>query len=407
MAPSSPSGDGFDQHERLKLEALRLYPALAVRELYVNFAKRHFFLAAAIGLVVLMVVAVAVRALSSGGDDKGGGPGGPGGGRAQTVEVVAVGQRDFVNQIQALGVARGRRSVDITSSTTELITRVLFRDGETVQGGAPLVELQAREEDAGILTARANLAQAQREYDRWHDLAERGVAPRVQSEQAEAALEMAQAALQAAQARRGDRLIRAPFSGVIGLSTVTPGTLVNPGAVIATLDDVGVIRVDFPVPERYLSLVRAGTPIIATADALPGETFTGSIALVDTRVDQTTRAVTARAEFPNPGGRLRPGMSIRVRVQEGRRQALAAPEAAVLFEADQAYVYRVAGEGDEARAQRILVETGAVEGGFIELLGGVGPGDRIVAGGLNRLQPGAPVRVQGQGGGERRQGARP
>ena len=373
-----------------------------------NFAKRHFFLAAALGLVVLMVVAVAIRALAGGEEEKGGrGPGGPGGGRAQTVEVVDVAQRDFVNQIQALGVARGRRSVDITSSTTELITRVLFSDGQAVRAGAPLVELQAREEDAGILTARANLAQAQREYDRWQDLAERGVAPRVQAEDAQSALETAQAALQAAQARRGDRLIRAPFAGVIGLSTVTPGTLVNPGAVIATLDDIGVIRVDFPVPERYLSLVRQGTPIIAAADALPGESFSGAIALIDTRVDQTTRAVTARAEFANAGGRLRPGMSIRVRVQEGQHQALAAPEAAVLFEADQAYVYRIAGEGDDAQAQRILVETGAVEGGFIEILSGVGPGDRIVAGGLNRLQPGAPVRLQGEGGGERRQGVRP
>jgi membrane fusion protein (multidrug efflux system) len=363
----------------------------------VQFAKRHFFLAAALVLVVLMVCAVAVRALTNGGVEEGG-PGGPGG-RAQTVEVVAVGERAFVNQIQALGVARGRRSLDITSATTELITRVLFTDGQSVRAGAPLVELQAREEDAGVMTAEANLAQAEREYARWSELADRGVAPRVQAEQAESAVETARAALQAAQARRGDRMIRAPFSGVVGLSTVTAGTLVNPGSTIATLDDISVIRVDFPVPERYLSLIRAGTPIIATADALPGETFTGAIALIDTRIDQTTRAVTARAEFSNSGGRLRPGMSIRVRVQEGQRQALAAPEAAVLFEGDQAYVYRVAGEGEGAQAQRILVETGSVEGGFIEIINGLAADDQIVAGGLNRLQPGAPVRIAGAPGG--------
>ena len=176
---------------------------------------------------------------------------------------------------------------------------------------------------------------------------------------------------------------------------MTAGTLVNPGSTIATLDDISVIQVDFPVPERYLTVVRSGTPIIATADALPGETFNGAIALIDTRIDETTRAVTARAEFANSGGRLRPGMSIRVRVQEGQRQALAVPEAAVLFEADQAFVYRVAGEGDDAQAQRVLVETGSVEGGFIEIVGGLAAGDEVVAGGLNRLQPGAPVRVQG------------
>lgn len=364
-------------------------------EPFVNFAKRHFFLAAALGLVALMVVAALLK-VALGGDEKEGGPGGPGGpgGRAQAVQVVALGQRDFVNSIQALGVARGRRSLNITSATTELITRVLFADGQRVAAGTPLVELQAGEEQADIEIARANLAQAERDRDRWRDLADRGVAPRLQAEQAETAYEAARSALAAAQARRGDRVIRAPFAGVIGLSDVTAGTLVNPGAVIATLDDISVIRVDFPVPERYLSLIQSGTPITATADALPGETFTGQIALIDTRINETTRAVTARAEFTNSNGRLRPGMMIRVRVQQGARQGLAAPEAAVLFQADQAFVYRVSGEGDDAQVQRILVETGAVEGGFIEILSGVAAGDRVVAGGLNRLQPGAPVRVQ-------------
>ena len=362
--------------------------------------KRHFFLVAAIGLVCLMLIAVGLRAILGGGEAEGG-PGGPGGGRggpggrAQQVEAVALTQRTFTDGIQALGVAKGRRSLDITSATTELITRVMFTDGQRVSAGTPLVELQAGEEDADILTARANLVQAQREVERWQELVDRGVAPRVQLEQAETALATAQAGVAAAQSRRGDRIIRAPFSGVIGLSDVTPGTLVNPGRVIATLDDISVVRVDFPVPERYLGRIRSGTPITATADAMPGETFAGSISLIDTRVDPTTRAVTARAEFANPGGQIRPGMLMRVRVQQGERQGLAAPEAAVQFEADQAYVYRIAGQGEELQAQRVIVETGVVEGGFIEITGGLQPGDRIVASGLNRIQPGAPVRIGG------------
>ena len=109
----------------------------------------------------------------------------------------------------------------------------------------------------------------------------------------------------------------------------------------------------------------------------------------------SARAVTARAVFANPGGQIRPGMLMRVRVQQGERQGLAAPEAAVQFEADQAYVYRIAGQGEELQAQRVIVETGVVEGGFIEITGGLQPGDRIVASGLNRIQPGAPVRIGG------------
>jgi membrane fusion protein (multidrug efflux system) len=372
--------------------------------------KRHFFLFAAAVLLVLMVLAVLLRMAFAGDEKAGGGPGGrggPGGGRGQSVSEAVVGSRSFTDEIRVLGVARGRRSVNITSSTSELITRVLFTDGQRVAAGTPLVELQAREEDAGIIEARAQVAQAQRQYDRYKTLADRGIAPRVTAEDAETGLETAQASLNAAQARRGDRMIRAPFAGVLGLSSVTPGTLVSPGGIITTLDDIAVVRVDFPVPERYLGVLRAGTPIRASIDAYGDEVFGGRIALIDTRINEQTRAVTARAEIPNPGGRIRPGMAVRVAVQQGQRTAPAAPEAAVQYEGDGAFVYRIARGEKGSTAQRVEVETGSVEGGFVEILSGLNVGDRIVGSGLNRIQPGAPVRVAGQGRaqGERRHDA--
>jgi len=365
--------------------------------------KRHFFLVAAAVLLGLMVLAVVLRMAFAGDEEAGGGPGGrggPGGGRGQSVSEAVVGSRAFTDEIRVLGVARGRRSVNITSSTSELITRVLFTDGQRVAAGTPLVELQAREEDAGIIEARAQVAQAQRQYDRYKTLADRGIAPRVTAEDAETGLETAQAALNAAQARRGDRMIRAPFAGVLGLSSVTPGTLVSPGGIITTLDDIAVVRVDFPVPERYLGVLRAGTPIRASIDAYGDEVFNGRIALIDTRINEQTRAVTARAEIPNPGARIRPGMAVRVAVQQGQRTAPAAPEAAVQYEGDGAFVYRIARGERGSNAQRVEVETGSVEGGFVEIVSGLNVGDRIVGSGLNRIQPGAPVRVAGQGGGQ-------
>ena len=376
--------------------------------------KRHFFLIAAAALLVVMVLAVLLR-MAFAGDEKGGGGGpggrgGPGGGRGQTVSEAVIGPRSFSDEIRVLGVARGRRSVNITSSTSELITRVLFTDGQRVSAGTPLVELQAREEDAGIIEARAEVAQAQRQFDRYKTLADRGIAPRVTAEDAETALSTARASLTAAQARRGDRLIRAPFAGVLGLSSVTAGTLVNPGGVITTLDDINVVRVDFPVPERYLGVLLAGTPIRAMIDAYGDEAFGGRIALIDTRVNEQTRAVTARAEIPNPGARIRPGMAVRVSVQQGQRTSPAAPEAAVQYEGDGAFVYRIARGERGSTAQRVEVETGSVEGGFVEIISGLNIGDRIVGSGLNRIQPGAPVRVAGQGGGRgdaRGQRARP
>lgn len=360
--------------------------------------KRHFFLAAALGVVLMMVLAAGLRIAMGKEEDSGGGPRG-GGGRAQAVAVATVRPMPFSDEIEVLGIAKGRSSLTVTSATTELVTRVMFRDGQYVRKGAPLVELQAREEDAGIITARANLAQAEKDRDRWRTLAERGIAPRVQYEQAQTAYETAQAALDAALARRGDRIIRAPFAGVTGLSDVTPGTLVNPGAEIATLDDISVIRVDFPVPERYLGALRAGLPIVAQSDAYPDRSFPGRIALLDTRVDERTRAITARAEIPNPSGVLRPGMMMKVTIEQGQRMAPAAPEAAVQFEADTAYAYKIVTEGDQTIAQRTTVRRGVNEGGYVEILEGLAAGDRIVANGVNRVQPNAPVRIASGAGG--------
>lgn len=358
--------------------------------------KRHFFIVAAAVLMGLMVLAVVLKLALA---DNGGGDGSQGrGGRGagQVVSQAVVTQRAFSDEIRVLGAARGRRSVNITSSTTELITRVLFADGQRVAAGTPLVELQAREEDAGIIQARAQVAQARREYERFQALADRGIAPLVTAEQAETALETAQANLSAAEARRGDRMIRAPFAGILGLTSVTAGTLINPGAVITTLDDTSVIRVDFPVPERYVGVLRQGASIVASADSLPEETFSGRIALVDTRVNEQTRAVTVRAEIPNPGGRIRPGMLMRVAVSHGERQGPAVPEAAVQYEGDGAFVYRIARGERGLSAQRVEVGTGAVGGGFVEIVSGLNPGDRIVGSGLNRIQPGAPVTVEGE-----------
>lgn len=363
--------------------------------------KRHFFLIAAGVLFALMVLAVVFKLAFAGEGAEKGGPGGGRGGRGQAVAVATVASRDFSDQIRVIGVARGARSVNITSSSSELIARVMFTDGQRVAAGAPLVQLQSLEEDAGIIQAQAEVTQAQREYDRYKYLADRGIAARVTAEQAETGLETARAGLAAARARQGDRVLRAPFAGVIGLTTVTPGTLVSPGGVIATLDDISVVRVDFPVPERYLGVLRPGLPLTATADAYQGETFSGRIALVDSRVNETTRAVTARAEFPNPGGRILPGMMLRVAVAQGQRSSLAAPEAAVQYEGQTAFVYRIASGERGETAQRVEVKTGVVEGGFVEILSGVSANDRIVASGLNRIQPNSPVST----GGGRRNGA--
>lgn len=355
--------------------------------------RRHFFLVVALAAVVLMLVVGGVKLAFADKESKGAG----GGGRATNVSQTTVGERPFTDRIEVLGAAKGRQSVTITSNTAELITAVHFGDGQAVSRGQVLVTLKADQEDAGISEAKARLAQAERDYNRWRTLADKGIAPRATAEQSLAALEAARAAVGSAQAQKLDRVIRAPFSGRVGISDVAPGTLISPGTPIVSLDDVSVIRVDFSVPDRYLSTLRVGLPIIARPDALPGESFQGRIAQIDTRIDPATRAIKARAEFPNAGGRLKPGMLVKVAIDQGVRQSVAVPEAAIQFEGTQASVFLIAKGPKGQVARRTNVETGLNQNGFVEIRSGLKAGDRIVADGLNRVQDGAPV-GGGQGG---------
>ncbi|RYF89114.1 MAG: efflux RND transporter periplasmic adaptor subunit [Caulobacteraceae bacterium] len=358
--------------------------------------RRHFFLIAA-GAVLLLMVVLGGLKLATGGEAKGKGAGGAGGRAANVAQVVVV-SRPFADRISVLGVAKGRQSVTITSDTAELVTAVHFRDGQAVSRGQILVTLKATEQDAGVAEAQARENQAERAYARWKTLADKGIAPRATAEQYLAELETARASTGAARARKGDRVIRAPFAGVVGLSDIAPGALISPGSPIVSLDDLGLIRVDFDVPDRYLGVLRPGSPIVATPDAYPDQTFTGRIAQVDTRIDTATRAITARAEFSNSGGSIKPGMMMRVNVSHGQRDALAVPESAIQYVGDQAFVFVITPRGEGSVARKVLVTPGASEGGFVELREGVKVGDKLVADGLNRLQDGQQVRLPGKGG---------
>ncbi len=352
--------------------------------------RRHFFLFVAAGFLALMLIGGGLKLATA--EPKGkGGPGGSG--RAASVSESIVSLHDFADSIDALGVAKGRESVTITSNTSELVTAVRFRDGQHVAKGQVLVELKAGEEDAGLIEAQARQAQAERDYARWKSLADQGIAPKATAEQFRSALDTARAGVEAARARKLDRVIRAPFAGVVGLTDVAPGALISPGAPIVTLDDLTMVRVDFEVPDRYLPMLAEGAALAARPDAWPTETIQGRIARLDSRIDAATRAITARAEFANPGGRIKPGMLMRVTIANGARQGLAVPEAAVQFEGDQAFVFVITPRGGGASARKQAVQTGSTAGGFVEITGGLQAGDKVVADGLNRIQDGQPVQV--------------
>lgn len=369
--------------------------------------RRHFFLVGALVILGLMVAAGAWKLTLGKKQGPGGGPamaqggppggqGGPGGGRgpgggATPVSLVAAEQKTFTDTIDVIGLAKGRQSVTLTAAATQLVDKVRFNDGQYVPKGAVLVELKATEQNAALVQAQAKLVQAKRDYDRWRSLSDQGFASKSALDQREATYLAAKADVDAARAREGDRTIRAPFAGVVGLTDIAPGALINPGAPIVTLDDVSAMRVDFEVPDRYLASVREGQPIVASIDAYPGEKIAGKIQKLDTRIDERTRAITARAEFPNADRRLKPGMMLRIGIARGQRQVVAAPEASVSVQGASNFVFVLSQRDGKTVAEQRPVVTGARQDGMVEIKDGLNAGERIVADGLNKIQPGQAV----------------
>jgi membrane fusion protein, multidrug efflux system len=201
------------------------------------------------------------------------------------------------------------------------------------------------------------------------------------------------------QSRLADRTIRAPFSGRVGLRTISPGQLARPGDVLATLDDVSQIKIDFDVPEARMASVQVGTELVVRSAAVPDQTNRAIVRFVDTRIDPRTRTVRARAYVPNDNGLLKPGMLMSVDILAPGRQMPAVPEVALLEEGNESFVFVADGkagpDGSGMKAKKTAVRIGARREGYVEILDGLPVGAPVIVEGLVRLRDGQPIRTQG------------
>lgn len=306
------------------------------------------------------------------------------------VRVDAVQIRRFETVLESLGTAQANESLTLTAAVTAHVTEVLFEDGQTVVAGQLLLRLASAEELADQREATVTLNEQRRELERIRGLSSDGIVPRQQVEQQRTRVEGAEARLAAVEARLANRVIRAPFAGVLGLRRVSQGTLVTPGTPIADLDDIARIKVDFTVPERFLGAVRPGMPIEARSTAFRDQVYRGEITAISTRVDVATRSVTLRALVDNAEGSLRPGMLLSTRLPLEPAERPAVPEGALVASGDQYSVFIVT---PESRVRRQDVRIGRRQPGFVEILEGLEPGMRIVTEGTLRIRPGMVVRI--------------
>ena len=314
-------------------------------------------------------------------------------GSAAIVVVTALVKKSIiVDELEAIGTANASESVSLISRVTDTVRKVNFEDGMFVEMGKILVELTNSEETAMLAEAQALVDESTRQFERMQNLVKQKLASETQLDVEKARMQTAQARLAAVLAKLDDRLIRAPFSGVLGFRRVSPGTLLTPNTVVTTLDDIGIIKLDFSVPESYLSVIETGQEVIASSAAYPQRTFTGTVRTINSRVDPVTRSLTIRAHLNNDERLLRPGMLLTVRLVRHRGTALMVPEEAVIPIKDKQFVYVVA----DGIAHWVEIEAGRRRPGYVEVLSGLKEGQQVITQGVIKVRPGSKVIIKGQ-----------
>jgi membrane fusion protein (multidrug efflux system) len=330
-------------------------------------------------------------------EQKGGAPQGP---MATPVVAGKVRIGEVEGTLSAVGSLRSEESVTVSSEIAGRVKEILVAEGQRVSKGAVLVLLDASIYEAQLAQAEARQDLNQANMKRAETLRSRGNGTDLAVDEATANLRTDKAAATLAEAWIDKMRILAPFEGVLGLRQVSVGEYVEPGEAMFNLEAIDRLKVDFRVPEVYLSKVATDQKIEISTDALPGQTFPGTVYAIDPKVDPAGRSIVIRALVPNQDGKLRPGLFTRVElIVEHRQSAILVPEQALVPQGNDEYVYRVV----DGKAKLTRVDVGERRAGEAEILEGLSPEDVVVFEGQIKIGDGAPVTVvppQGQGQGQ-------
>jgi membrane fusion protein (multidrug efflux system) len=314
-----------------------------------------------------------------------------GGGGPAAVEVVKVAVATLRDDINAAGTIRSNEAVMLRPEVAGRITSLNFSDGQPVKKGQVLVAFDSTVNQAEVQQAKAELSIAMANFNRNDELArQKFISDRARDESA-ANVQVLEAKLALAQARLSKFEIKAPFSGIVGMRTVSVGDYVKDGADLVNLEDISSVKVDFRVPEKFADRVRKGQELEVLVDALPGKPFGAKVDAIDPQVDSAGRSALLRGRISNAEGKLKPGMFARVKlILSERDNALVIPEEAIVPQAGRSTVWKVV----DGKALSTEVKTGMRREAKVEIVEGLQLGDTIVTAGQMRLsRNGMPVRV--------------
>ncbi len=289
------------------------------------------------------------------------------------------------NDISAVGTLLANESVVIRPEVAGRVIGIHFNEGQRIAAKAKLITLDSAESQAQVAGSAADASLNKQRMERAEDLFQKGFISQQALDEARSNRARAAAKQTEDQARMGKTVIRAPFSGVVGLRKISPGAYVSPGQDIVRLENIDALKLDFRIPETFLARMGKNQTVNLQVDAFPKEKFTGSVYAIEPSIDEQTRTILARARVTNTGGKLRPGMFVRVSlVLDTHANAVLIPEQAIVPKGQQSFVFRVV----EGKAKLTQVTTGKRDAGEVEIVTGLAANDVVVTDGQMKLQDG-------------------
>ena len=293
-----------------------------------------------------------------------------------------------VRKLKAIGTLASNQSVMVRPEVAGRLTKISFEDGARVKAGTALAILDRSVLRAELKSAQASLVLAREDYTRADKLLKRGTGTKQRKDEALAALRSAEAEVALAQAQIAKFTIKAPFDGTLGIRRVDVGAYLGAGDDIVNLEQIDPIKVNFEIPERFMSEMKTQKKILLRSDAYRDKTFPARISAIDPQINPRTRSIHVQAFTDNKEGQFRPGqfVSVTVRVFE-RRGATFVPEQSLVPNRDSPKVFRI----KDGHAKPVPVKIGIRVARHVEILNGIAPGDLVVTAGQQRLRDGAPV----------------
>jgi membrane fusion protein (multidrug efflux system) len=282
-------------------------------------------------------------------------------------------------------------SVEIKPETDGIVQRINFAEGEHIEEGRVLVQLDESKFAAAVAEAEANLRLSQANFDRAKQLFQDKLISQQDFDQIASTFAVNQAGLELKRRQLKDARVSAPFRGIVGARQVSPGQVVSRTTTLTWLVDLDTVKVEVKVPEKYLRQLQVGQPLEFTVAAFPEQKFRGEVYFISPQIEEDTRTALVKARIANAEGKLRGGMfaSLELTLQV-RDSAIVVPEPALMSNGDNFSVFVV---DDQGLAQLRPVQVGYRLPGQAEIVQGLKAGDKVVVEGLQKLRPGSPVKL--------------